>query len=136
MAFKRLENKSELKDLPMLSDYLAELDIKALKKLQGSIFVVESITIAKSGKGYMLNFNSFCTFLFKKSNQATLLNEYIDNNSIGTPCIEIDSDQKYSFSFGIDDEIPSKIHWVTDSIGKVNQMEKLSSTVLQSKKES
>ena len=124
MAFKRVEKKESLKELPMLSDYIDGLNPKDAKKFDGTIHLVQSIVIAKSGKGYMLNFHSFCTFLFKKSNEADLLREYMDDNRIGTPCIEIDYSQKYNFNFGIDDEISSKIHWKTESMGEIVQSEK------------
>lgn len=131
MAFKKVEGKPNLKDLPMLSDYIEALNPKDAKKFNGTIHLVTGIVIAKSGKGYMLNFGSFCTFLFKKSKEALVLEEYMDNNSIGIPCIEIDFDQRYNFSFGIDDEIESKLNWKTNSMGEVIQLSKLSSEVNQ-----
>jgi hypothetical protein len=124
MAFKRIEKKESLKDVPMLSEYIEALNPKEAKKFEGSIHLVVSIVVAKSGKGYMLNFHSFCTFLFKKSNEADMLRAYMDDNRIGTPCIEIDYNDKYNFNFGIDDEVSSKIHWKTDSMGEVNITEK------------
>lgn len=135
MAFKRVEKKKELQDLPLLSDYLEGLSPKEEKKIQGSIFLVEGITIAKSGKGYMLNFNAFCTFLFKKSNEADLLREYMADDSIGIPCIEIDSTVKYSFHFGIDSEICSRINKKTESMLEVVQLGKKSSEELPLNKE-
>lgn len=135
MAFKRAERKESLKDVPMLSDYLEGLNPKDLKKIQGCIFVCESIVIAKSGKGYMLNFYNFCTFLFKKSSEASSLREYLDDNRVGTPCIEIDSTFKYQFCFGIDDEIESKVNWKTDSIGEIIQLTKESSKDSQSRED-
>lgn len=124
MAFKKVEKKQELKELPMLSDFIEQLGAKEAKKFEGTIHLVCSIVIAKSGKGYMLNFAAFCTFIFKKSKEADLLREYMDDNSIGTPCIEIDYSDKYNFNFGIDDEVESKIHWKTDSMGDVVQLTK------------
>lgn len=124
MAFKRVEKKESLKDLPMLSEYIEQLNPKDTKKFEGSVHVVTGIVIAKSGKGYMLNFHAFCTFIFKKSNEADMLREYMDNQTIGTPCIEIDYSDKYNFNLGIDDEISSKIHWKTDSMGEVIPLEK------------
>lgn len=133
MAFKRANESGNLQDLPMLSEYIEAMEPKELKKFNGSVHLVVGITIAKSGKGYMLNFHSFCTFIFKKSKEADTLREYIDDNTIGIPCIEIDSQSKYNFHFGIDDEIQSVCQWVTDSMGKVRQLEKELSKEHQSK---
>lgn len=127
MAFKRTEKKESLKDLPMLSDYIEKMDVKSQKKFEHTIHLVVGIVIAKSGKGYMLNFDSFCTFIFKKSNEADMLREYFDDNRVGTPCIEIDYGDKYNFNFGVDDEIQSMINWKTDSMGEVVQLTKESS---------
>ena len=108
MPFKRVETSSSQSAFkPFMEDWIKTLSDSQKKKLQGKVYLIETIRFNESKKnGYFLETVDFTVYSFKSSDFIKQIEEVEHPEQLRglAPCLEVDFETKKSHHLGFDDE--------------------------------
>ena len=108
MPFKRVQTSSgDSSFKPFMEDWAKQLSDSQKKKLQGKVYLIESIRFNESKKnGFFLETADFTVYSFRSSDFIKQIEEADHPEQLRgmAPCLEIDFETKKMHHLGFDDD--------------------------------
>lgn len=116
MAFKRLSSESQQpkEDKPWLEEWLKSLKTqKEMKEARSATFAVKRIFKVKSGKGFIVETDSFNCWVWANSGDGKQLKQDLEliQASGMLLLLQIDGSVKQGFVLGVDPDLEATCEW-------------------------